>query len=80
MPLSQYIRKYTPSPEYSKNRDVQIIHQASLVRNMFTRDSGKVLDILKELTLGTNDETLIKGIKCDRKAMQELQDNYNSTS
>ena len=51
------------SPEDIENRDVQIIYQASLVRNMFTRDSSKVIDILKELTLGTDAETWIKGLK-----------------
>ena len=47
VPLSYVIRKYTLSPEDSKNRDVQIIYQKSLVGNMFTRDSKKVLDVLK---------------------------------
>ena len=30
VPLSYVIRKYTPSPKDSKNRDVQIIYQSSL--------------------------------------------------
>ena len=47
---------------------------------MSTRDSRQVIDILKELTLGTDDETWIKGIKCGRKAMQELQAHYYGTS
>ena len=45
-PLSYVIRKDTSIPEDSENRDVQIIYQPSLVGNMFTRDSRKVLDIL----------------------------------
>ena len=57
MPLSYVIRKDTSIPEDSKNRDVQIIYQASLVGDMFNRDSRKVLDIIKELTLGTDPET-----------------------
>ena len=77
VPLSYVIRKDMSIPEDSENRDVQIIYQASLVGNMFTRDSRKVLDILKEMTLGTNDETWIKGLKCGRKAMQELQAHYD---
>ena len=64
--ISCVIRKDTPSPEDSENRDVQIIYQASLVGKMFTRDSTKVLDILKELTLGTDADTRIKGIKYGR--------------
>ena len=80
MPLSYVTRKDTSSPEDSKNRDVQTIYQASLVGNMFTIDSSKVLDILKELTLGTDAETWVKGLKCGRKEMQELQPHYYGTS
>ena len=67
--LYYVIRKDTSIPEDSENRDVQIIYQASLFGNMFTRDSRKFLDIIKELTLGTDAETCIKGLKCDRKVM-----------
>ena len=66
VPLSYVIRKDTSSPEDSENRDVQIIYQASIVGKMFTRDSRKVIDILKELTLGTDAETWIKGLKCGK--------------
>ena len=72
VPISYVIRKDTSSPEESENRDVQIIDQASLVGKMFTIYSRKVLYILKELTFGTDSETWIKGIKCNRKSMQEL--------
>ena len=68
------------APKTVKNRDVKIIYQAILVGNMFTREPKKVLDNLKELTLETEAETWIKGLKCDRKAMQELQDHYDGTS
>ena len=74
MPLSYVIRKDTSSPEDSKNRYVQIMYQVSLVGNMFTRGSRKVIDILKELTLGN------KGLNCGRKAMKELQYHYDGTS
>ena len=47
---------------------------------MFNRDSRKVVNILKELTLGTDAESWIKGFKCGRKEMQELQDHYFGTS
>ena len=70
MPLSYVIRKDTSSPEDIENRDVQIIYQATLSGNMFSRDSRKVIDILKEVTIGTDPETWIKGLKCDKKAMQ----------
>ena len=39
--------KGTTFPEDIKNRDVQIIHQSSIFRKKFTRDSMKVIDILK---------------------------------
>ena len=70
MPLSYVIRKDTPIPEDSKSRDVQIVHKASLVRIIFTRDSKEVLDKLKETTLGNDDETSIKGLKRERKSIQ----------
>ena len=47
---------------------------------MFTRDSRKVLDIIKELTLGTESETCIKGLKCGINSMQELQAHYEFIS
>ena len=80
VPLSYIIINDTSIPEDSENRDVQIIYQAILVGNMFTRDSRKVLDVLKELTLGTDAETWIKGLNCGRKSMQELQAHYDGTS
>ena len=52
VPLTYVIRKYTPNPKDTENRDIQIIYQESLVRNMFTRGSRKFLGILKELTIG----------------------------
>ena len=78
--LLYVIRKDMLSPKDSENRDVKIFYQASLVGNMFTRDSSKVLDVLKELTLGTDNDTWIKGLKCGRNTMQELQAHYDSTS
>ena len=80
MSLSYVIRKDTSSSEDSEIRDVQIIYQGSLVRNMFTRDSREVLDINKELNLGNDAETWIKGLKCGRKSMQELQAHHDGTS
>ena len=47
---------------------------------MFKRESRKVLDILKQLTLGGNPKTWIKGLKCGINSMQELQDHFHSTS
>ena len=63
VPLSYVIRKDTSSSEDSENMDVQIIDKASIFGNMFTRDSRKVIDILKEPTLGTDADKWIKGLK-----------------
>ena len=70
VPISYVIRKDTPSLDDGENRDVHIIYQESLFGKMFTRDSRKVIDILKGLTLGTDAETWIKGLRCGRKVMQ----------
>ena len=78
-PLSYFIIKDISSTKDSENRNVQIIYQESLVGNMFTRYSRKVLDILKELTLVTDAEKWIKGLKCNRKVMQEPQAQYDGT-
>ena len=59
---------------------MQITHQASIVGNIFIRDSSKVIDVLKELTLGNQSKTLIKGIKCGRKSTQEIKAHYDGTS
>ena len=80
MPLYYVIIKDTSSTEDSENRDLQIIYQAILVRNMFTRDPRKVLDIIKELTLGTDAETGIKALKCAKQEMRELQSHYDGGS
>ena len=49
VPLSYFIRKDILSPKDSENREVQIVYQASLVRDIFTRDSRKVLDMSQRL-------------------------------
>ena len=49
-----------------------MIYNDILGGNIFTRDSSKVLKILKELTIGTDAETWIKGLIIFRKEMQEL--------
>ena len=77
---SYVIIKYTPSTDKGYNRDVQIIHQSSIIGNMFIKDSRKVLNIPKKLILGTDAKTWIKGLKCVRKAIQEPQAHYNGTS
>ena len=59
---------------------MQIIHQASIFRNIFIKDSRKVFNILKELALRTDEKTWIKGLKCGRNSTQELQDYYDGTS
>ena len=59
---------------------MQIISTASLVGSILTRNSSKVLNVLKELTLGTDAETWIKFFKCDRKEIKKVQAHYNGMS
>ena len=47
---------------------------------MFTGYSRKVLDIIKELKLGNDSETWIKGLKCGIKAQKEIQYHYDGKS
>ena len=79
MLLSYAVIKYSLSPDASKNRYVQIIHLKSLVGNKCTKDSMKFIDILKKSTLGADTKIWIKGLKCGRKATQELQAHYDDT-
>ena len=51
---------------------MQIIYKASIFGNMFTRDSRKVLDIIKELTLETDAETWIRGLRGTEQAQRVL--------
>ena len=46
---------------------------------MFKRDSKKVIDIIKEPTLGIDAETYIKGLEWGIKVTQDLQDNCDDT-
>ena len=80
MPLSYIIRKDTSSTDDGENINLKIIHKESLVRNMFIRGSRKFLGILKELTLGADSKTWIKGHRCVKKVIQELQAHYDGTS
>ena len=40
---------------------MQIIYNSGLSGNMFKSDPGEVLNILKELTIGIDSETFIRG-------------------
>ena len=57
-------KKGSPILDDGDNRYVKTIYQVSVVGNMFTIDSRKVLNILKEITLGTDTKKWIKGLKC----------------
>ena len=79
MILSYLIRNDTPGTDDDNNRDVKIINSESLVGNMLMQDSRKVLDVLKEMNLGTYTETWIKGLKCGIKSTKELKYHYDGT-
>ena len=54
-----------------------MIYNASLEGAMFKTGSKRVLTILKELTIGTDAEAWMKGIKCERLTMIALQTRYD---
>ena len=72
VPLECAIRKENAGHDDMDPRDFQIIYNPSLEWNMFTRYSKRVINIFKELTIGTYAATWIKGIKGFRKYTQEL--------
>ena len=51
VPLSYIIIKNTPSTNGSEIRYVQIVYNASIVKNISIKNSRKVLNILKEPTI-----------------------------
>ena len=61
-------------------RNIQTIQNASIEGDTFTKDPRKVLNILKELTIGNDSERCIKGLKYARKEMQDLQAHYHGMS
>ena len=57
-----YIIRKIPSPSYIViDREQEIIQNDPLQCNMFSRDTKKVLEILKELIVDTDSETCMKG-------------------
>ena len=82
IPLSYVIRKENEdiSEVTADIRDQEMINNASLAGPMFIRDSKRILTILKELTIGTDAETWMKGKKCGRLAMEALQNHYDGPS
>ena len=75
VPLVYVIRK-TPAPSgIVIYREQEIIQNDPLRGNMFYRDTKKVLENFKELTLDTDADTWIKGKHCVRESMLALQ-NY----
>ena len=71
----------TPSPsDIVIDREQGIIQNYPLQDNLFSRNTNKVLEILKELTVDTYAETLIKGKRFGQEAMLELQNNYDVKS
>ena len=48
--------------------------------NIFSRDTKKVLAILKELTVDTDAETWMKDKRCGQKAILALENHYDGKS
>ena len=80
VPLA-YIIGNTPAPYgIVIDREQEIILNAPLQGNMFSRDTKKVLVILKELTLDNNADTWMKRKHCGQEAMLEFQNHYDGKS
>ena len=47
---------------------------------MFSRDTKKVFAVFKELTVGADANTSMKGKSCAQEAMLALNNNYNGKS
>ena len=77
IPLAYVIRKELEQGPQELDEEHEIIYNARLSGSMFTRDSKKVLTLLKELTNGTPAETWMKGKRCGRDAMEALQSHYD---
>jgi len=75
----EYVIRKDPNPidPSMRERDNIVIYNATLVGSMFKRDSKHVLQILRELTNGTQAETWMKKKTCGRLAMIALQDHYD---
>ena len=81
VPYAYIIRKDPCPLEPGQMEEVDhIIYNASLTGPMFKRDSVKVLSILREITLGTQAETWMKGKRCGRAAMLALQAHYDGVA
>lgn len=78
IPLAYVFRKDTPPTVM--DREHEIIYNVTLTGAMFQCDSKKLLGLLKELAIGSNAETWIKGARCGRDAMMALQEYYDGES
>ena len=61
-------------------REQKIIKNSPLQGNIFSFDTKKVLDILKEITVDTDDETYTKRKRCGKEAILALQNHYYGKS
>ena len=72
-----YVNRKDIDPTEILSTDDEIIYHAPLQGNTFNRDTKRVIQIIRELTNGTDAEEWIKGLKCGRQAMQALQLHYD---
>ena len=81
IPLSYVIRKEpNPIADVQMDDSDHIVYNASLQGAMFKRDSTRVLGVLRELTIGSQADTWMKGKRCSREAMKALQAHYDGAA
>ena len=81
IPLSYVIRKEpNPIEDVKMDDSDHIVYNASLQGAMFKRDSKRVLGVLRELTIGSQADTWMKGKRCGREAMKALQAHYDGAT
>ena len=80
VPLAYIIRNTPALSDIVVDREQEIIKNASLQGNMFSRKTKKVVAILKELTVDTDSKTWMKGKRCGQEEMLALQNHYDGKS
>ena len=80
VPLTYVIRKTPASSGIVINREQEMIQNAPLQGNIFSFETKKVLEIIKELTVDTDSETYMKGKRCGRDAILASQNHCDGKS
>ena len=80
VPLTYVTRKTPAPPCIVIDREQEIIQNHPPQGNMFSCDTNKVIEIMKELTVYTDAETCMKERRCGQEAMLALHNYYDEKS